>query len=70
MLSRIVLSLTLSALLLVFVVTAAPQIADGHGGAGGPGHARVKDKICNDELCTENKIEKGEKNFCFLFWCF
>jgi len=32
--SRILLSITFSTLLLMFVVTSAVQVADGHGGAG------------------------------------
>ncbi len=57
-------------LLLMFVVTSAVQVADGHGGAGGPGHKRVKDKGCTESLCIEGNIEIVEKKFCFLFWCF
>jgi len=68
--SRILLSITLSMLLLMFVVTSAVQVADGHGGAGAPGHKRVKDKSCTERLCVEGNIEIVEKKFCFLFWCF
>ncbi len=68
--SRILLSITLSTLLLMFVVTLAVQVADGHGGAGAPGHKKVKDKSCAESLCIEDNIEIVEKKFCFLFWCF
>ncbi len=36
--SRILLSIALSAFLLIFVITTSTQTVDGHGGAGGPGH--------------------------------
>jgi len=68
--SRILLSITLSILLLMFVVTSVVQVADGHGGGGGPGHKKVKDKSCAERLCIEDNIEIVEKKFCFLFWCF
>ncbi len=68
--SRILLSITLSALLLMFVVTSAVQVVDGHGGGGGPGHKKMKDKSCAERLCIEDNIEIVEKKFCFLFWCF
>ena len=54
----------------MFVVTSVVQVADGHGGAGGPGHKKVKDKSCAESLCIEDNIEIVEKKFCFLFWCF
>jgi len=54
----------------MFVVTSAVQVAAGHGGGGGPGHKKMKDKSCAERLCIEDNIEMVEKKFCFLFWCF
>jgi len=68
--SRVLLSITFSTLLLMFVITSAVQVVDGHGGAGGPGHQRIRDHICIEIFCTGEEIKKEEKKFCFLYWCF
>jgi len=54
----------------MFVITSAVQVVDGHGGAGGPGHQRIRDHICIEIFCPGEEIKKEEKKFCFLYWCF
>jgi len=70
MFSRSLLSITLSVLLLTFGITTSMHTADGHGGAGAPGHKKIRNTICSDRPCVVGTLEKDEEKFCFLFWCF
>ena len=57
--SRILLSIALSAFLLIFVITTSAQTVDGHGGAGGPGHeGRKTITITQYTFAEEPKIPK------------
>lgn len=64
------LSITVSVLLLTFAITTSMHTAEGHGGAGAPGHMKIRNTICSDGPCVVNTLEKNEEKFCFLFWCF
>jgi len=70
MFSRSLLSITLSVLLLTFAITTSMHTADGHAGVGPPGHKKIRDALCSDRPCVVDTLEKDEKKFCFLFWCF
>jgi len=70
MFSTSLLSIALSVLLLTFAITTSMHTADGHGGAGAPGHKKIKNTICSDRPCVMDTIKKDEKKFSFLFWCF
>ena len=70
MFSRILLLIAVSVLLVTFVITASTHTADGHGGAGAPGHKKIKNAFCGDKPCVVDTLEKEDKKFCFLFWCF
>ena len=61
--SKILFSIALSALLLMFVTVTTAQTAHGHGGAGGPGHeGRVMLTIIQYAFAEESKIPEWIKN--------
>ena len=63
MYSRIILSIAMSTLLLIFVNTSTLQTADGHGGAGGSGHpGRETITITQYAFAEESKIPDWVRN--------
>jgi len=61
--AKILSTLALSILLLIFVSVTTAQAADGHGGAGGPGHeGRVMLTITQYAFAEESKIPEWIKN--------